>query len=50
MKPERIFIDAMVVRPRPTGVGRVVLDLLDALSAEPRGFSFTAVTSHPEML
>ena len=50
MAPERIFIDAMVVRPRPTGVGRVVLDLLDALSAEPRGFSFTAVTSHPEML
>lgn len=49
MSSRNVYIDAMVVRPEPTGVGRVVLDLLSAMSSEPRGMRFTVVTSHPEM-
>ena len=49
MNPRRVLIDAMVVRPQPTGVGRVALDLLRAMSADPRGLDVRVVTSHPEM-
>ncbi len=49
--PERpvILLDALVVQPRPTGVGRSILDLLRALAAEPRGYDFVVACTNPEM-
>ncbi|MFH1844409.1 MAG: glycosyltransferase family 1 protein [bacterium] len=45
----RILWDALLVKPEPTGVGRSVLELARAMSAEDRGFHFTVLCSYPEM-
>jgi glycosyltransferase involved in cell wall biosynthesis len=45
----RIIWDALLVRPEPTGVGRSILELARALSAEDCGCDFTVLVTHPEM-
>ncbi len=44
-----IVLDALLVRARPTGVGRSILELADALAAVDRGFDFTVLASVPAM-
>ena len=44
-----IVLDALLVRARPTGVGRSILELTTALAAADRGFDFTVLASVPEM-
>ena len=45
-----VALDALLLRPRPTGVGRSILDLTAALAAEDRGFDVAVLCTHPEML
>ena len=45
----RVVWDALLVRPGSTGVGRSILELARAMSAQDRGFAFTVLTTHPEM-
>lgn len=45
----RIVLDALVLRPRPTGVGRSVLELIRALAQRDRGFDFLVLTTAPEL-
>ncbi len=45
----RIVLDALLVRPQPTGVGRSILELTQALAAADRGFDFTVLATHPEL-
>jgi len=45
----RILWDALLVNPKPTGVGRSVLELARAMSAEDRGYQFTVLCCYPEM-
>lgn len=42
-----IVLDALVLRPQPTGVGRSVLELIRALSQRDRGFDFLVLTTTP---
>ena len=44
----RILIDALLVGERPTGVGRSILELVDALSVEDRGIDFTVLVTRSE--
>ncbi len=43
-----IVLDGLLVGPRPTGVGRSILELLNALAAEDRGWEFTVLATHAE--
>lgn len=45
-----VVLDALLLRPQPTGVGRSILELTAALAAEDRGFDFAVLCTHPEML
>ncbi len=49
--PERpcVVWDALLLRPRPTGVGRAILELAEALSCRERGLAFAVLTTYPEM-
>lgn len=44
-----IVLDALVLRPQPTGVGRSVLELIRALAGKDRGLDFVVLTSAPGM-
>ena len=44
-----IVLDALLVRSQPTGVGRSILELTQALAAADRGFDFTVLATHPEL-
>lgn len=43
-----VLLDALLVQPEPTGVGRSILELTRALAARDRGFDFGLLTTHPE--
>jgi glycosyltransferase involved in cell wall biosynthesis len=45
-----VALDALLLRPHPTGVGRSILDLTAALAVEDRGFDVAVLCTHPEML
>jgi glycosyltransferase involved in cell wall biosynthesis len=45
-----VVLDALLLRPRPTGVGRAILELTTALAAEDRGCEFRVLATHPELL
>ncbi|HPF70404.1 MAG TPA: glycosyltransferase family 1 protein [Candidatus Krumholzibacteria bacterium] len=45
----QVILDALLVRARPTGVGRSILELCAALAAEDRGFDVTVLASEPGM-
>jgi len=42
-----ILLDALLVQPEPTGVGRSILELTRALAARDRGFAFAVLATHP---
>ncbi len=44
-----IVLDALLVNPKPTGVGRSILELTKALSVQPWGFKFTILVTAPEL-
>lgn len=44
-----IVLDALVLRPQPTGVGRSVLELVQAMARQERGFDFLVLTTAPEL-
>ncbi len=44
-----IVLDALLVRPSPTGVGRSILELTRAMSEQERQLAFTVLATHPEM-
>ncbi len=48
-KRPHIVIDALLVRKNPTGVGRSILELTDAMSQKDWGFDFTVLSSSPDM-
>ncbi len=50
MKRPVVVLDALLLRPRPTGVGRAILELTAALAAEDRGLEFVVLATHPELL
>jgi glycosyltransferase involved in cell wall biosynthesis len=50
MTRPHVVIDALLLRPRPTGVGRAILEWTAALAAEDRGLEFTVLCTHPDML
>lgn len=45
-----VVLDALLLRPRPTGVGRAILDWTAALADIDRGCDFRVLCTHPEML
>jgi glycosyltransferase involved in cell wall biosynthesis len=45
----RIVLDALLVRPQATGVGRSILELTAALAAADRGLDFHLLCTHPEL-
>lgn len=45
----RVVLEALQVRPRPTGPGRSILELVDALAAADRGCDFRVLCAHPEL-
>lgn len=45
-----VALDALLLGPRPTGVGRAILDLTAALADADRGYDFLVLCTHPEML
>ena len=47
--PERplVILDALLVRSRPTGVGRSILELTRALAGADRGIDFTILATDP---
>ncbi len=49
--PERplVLLDALLVDPEPTGVGRSILELVAALGARDRGLDFGVLATHPEL-
>lgn len=49
MRRPHVVLDALLVRARPTGVGRSILELTAALAAADRGCDFTVLASVPEM-
>lgn len=50
MNRPRVAIDALLLRPRPTGVGRAILDWTRALAARDHGLDFIVLCTHPELL
>ncbi len=44
-----IVLDALVLRPRISGVGRSVLELVEAMAKEDRGLDFVVLTTNPEL-
>ncbi|MHB8079377.1 MAG: glycosyltransferase family 4 protein [Candidatus Krumholzibacteriia bacterium] len=42
-----ILLDALLVQPEPTGVGRAILELTRALAARDRGCDFGVLATHP---
>jgi len=44
-----IVLDALLVQPQPTGVGRSILELIRALSKEDRHLRFAVLATTPEM-
>jgi hypothetical protein len=50
MRRPVVVLDALLLRPQPTGVGRSILELTSALAAEDRGFDFVVLATYPEML
>ncbi len=48
-KRPHVIIDALLVRKNPTGVGRSILELTEAMSKQDWGFDFTVLCSSPEM-
>ena len=50
MKSARIHIvlDALLVDPEPTGVGRSILELVQALAGSDRGWEFTVLATHED--
>lgn len=50
MSRPRIAIDALLLRPQPTGVGRAIIEWTAALAATDRGCDFTVLCTHPQML
>jgi glycosyltransferase involved in cell wall biosynthesis len=50
MKRPVVVLDALLLRPRPTGVGRSILELTAALAGEDRGCDFVVLATHPELL
>ena len=44
-----VILDALVLRERPTGVGRSVLELVQALAETDRGLDFVVLTTVPPM-
>jgi glycosyltransferase involved in cell wall biosynthesis len=45
-----VVLDALLLRPRPTGVGRAILEWTDALAASDHGLRFAVLCTHPELL
>lgn len=45
-----VVLDALLLRPRPTGVGRAILDWTAALADADRGCEFLILCTHPELL
>ena len=45
-----VVLDALLLRPRPTGVGRAILDWTAALAAEDHGLDFAVLCTHPGLL
>jgi glycosyltransferase involved in cell wall biosynthesis len=50
MRRPVVVLDALLLRPEPTGVGRAILELTTALAAQDRGLDFVVLATHPEML
>ncbi len=50
MKRPLVVLDALLLRPRLTGVERVVLEWTRALAAEPRFCDFVVLCTHPALL
>jgi glycosyltransferase involved in cell wall biosynthesis len=44
-----VVLDGLLVRERPTGVGRSILELTAALAAEDRGYDFSVLATRPAM-
>ena len=44
-----VVLDALLVRERPTGVGRSILELVQALADRPRGLRFSVLATAPGM-
>ncbi len=49
MTRPHVVLDALLVRPQPTGVGRAILELTAALANSDRGLAFTVLATHPEL-
>lgn len=49
MTRPRVVLDALLVRPQPTGVGRSILELTAALAVRDRGLDFDVLATHPRM-
>jgi glycosyltransferase involved in cell wall biosynthesis len=45
-----VVLDALLLRPQPTGVGRVIIELTRELAAEDRGLDFAVLCTHPDLL
>jgi glycosyltransferase involved in cell wall biosynthesis len=45
-----VALDALLLRPQPTGVGRVIIELTRELAAEDRGLDFAVLCTHPDLL
>ena len=47
-KSPHIVLDALLVGPHPTGVGRSILELARALADQERALNFTVLVTHPD--
>ena len=45
-----VALDALLLRPQPTGVGRVIIELTRELAAADRGLDFAVLCTHPDQL
>ncbi|MEZ4389324.1 MAG: glycosyltransferase family 1 protein [Candidatus Krumholzibacteriia bacterium] len=45
-----VVLDALLLRPRPTGVGRSIMDWTEALARDDHGLDFVVLATHPELL
>ncbi len=45
-----VVLDALLLRPRPTGVGRAILEWTEALAVADHGLDFAVLCTHPELL
>lgn len=50
MRRPLIVLDALLLRPHPTGVGRAIIEWTRALAAEDRGLDFAVLCTHAELL